>query len=253
MKKRLDFNKIRLGVNIDHVATLRQARQSNLPDPAAAAAIAEKAGAEGITVHLRSDRRHIQDRDVVLLSKIVKTHLNIEMAATGSMMNKAVKIKPDAVCLVPENQNEITTEGGLDLFKTKARVSLAVKKLNRAGIKSTLFIEPDERQIRLAEQLGARAVELNTNAYALAWEKAAGRRDRISIHLNRLARAARLADELGLEVHAGHGLNYLNVRPVVNISQITELNIGHSIIAEAMLSGLPQAVRAMARLLKRSK
>jgi pyridoxine 5-phosphate synthase len=224
-----------------------------MPDPLAVASLAEKSGAEGITVHLRSDRRHIQDRDVTLLAKTVKTHLNIEMAATGSMMDLAVKLKPDAVCLVPENQNEITTEGGLDLFKTKARVSLAVIKLNRAGIRSTLFIEPDEKQIRLAEKLGARAVELNTNAYALACEKAAGKKDRTSVQLNRLARAARLAEKLGLEVHAGHGLNYLNVGPVVKIPQITELNIGHSIIAEAVLTGIPRAVRRMSGLMKRSR
>ncbi|MBI4726824.1 pyridoxine 5'-phosphate synthase [candidate division TA06 bacterium] len=245
------MKKVRLGVNIDHVATLRQARQAILPDPVAAAGLAEKAGAAGITVHLRSDRRHIQDRDLLRLSKTVKTHLNIEMAATGPMMATALKIKPDAVCLVPENPDEITTEGGLDLIKAKSRVAVAVKTLNQAGIKSTLFIEPDEVQIRTAEKLGARAVELNTNAYALAWKAVPGNSRRVAFQLDRLAKAARLAEGLGLEVHAGHGLNYLNVRPVTKIPQITELNIGHSIIAEAVLVGLTKAVRGMVKLLKR--
>ena len=247
----MKLKKVRLGVNIDHVATLRQARQACQPDPVAAAGLAEKAGADGITVHLRSDRRHIQDRDVLALSKAVKTRLNIEMAATGPMVAMAAKIKPDAVCLVPENPDEITTEGGLDLIKAKSRVALAVKTLNKAGIESTLFVEPDEVQIKMAVTLGARAVELNTNAYALAWEAAPGNSRRAAFQLERLARAARLAVELGLEVHAGHGLNYLNVKPVAKIIQITELNIGHAIIAEAVLVGLPKAVRGMARLLKR--
>ena len=242
---------IRLGVNIDHVATLRQARLACQPDPVAAAILAEKAGAAGITVHLRSDRRHIQDRDVMLLSKTVMTHLNIEMAATGQMMAVAIKVKPDAVCLVPENSDEITTEGGLNLVKTKDRVVMAVKMLNQAGIQSTLFIEPDEIQIRTACKMGARAVELNTNSYSLAWEAAPGNSRKVAIQLDRLAKAARLAQGLGLEVHAGHGLNYLNVRPVVQIPQITEFNIGHSIIAEAVLVGLAKAVRRMVRLLKR--
>jgi pyridoxine 5-phosphate synthase len=251
MKKRSKINRPRLGVNIDHVATLRQARRSTRPDPAAAAALAERGGADGITVHLRSDRRHIQDRDLALLSKTVKSHLNAEMAATDAMMALAVKIRPDAVCLVPENTNEITTEGGLDLLKAKARVARAVNKLNRNGIKSTLFIEPGEAQIRLAAKLGAWAVELNTNAYALAWEKPSGSKARISFQLGRLTRAARLAEELGLEVHAGHGLDYQNVRPVAGIPQISELNIGHSIIAESVISGLEKAVGRMSRLLKR--
>ena len=247
----MKLKKVRLGVNIDHVATVRQARKACQPDPVAAAVLAEKAGADGITVHLRSDRRHIQDRDVLVLSKAVKTHLNIEMAATGPMMALAAKIKPDAVCLVPENPNEITTEGGLDLVKARSRVALAVKMLNQAGIQSTLFIEPDEIQIRTALKLGARAVELNTNAYSLAWEAAPGNSRRVAFQLDRLAKAARLAGELGMEVHAGHGLNYLNVKPVANIPQIKELNIGHSIIAEAILAGLPSAVRRMVKLLKR--
>ena len=247
----MKLKKVRLGVNIDHVATLRQARQACQPDPVAAAGLAEKAGADGITVHLRSDRRHIQDRDVLVLSKAVKTHLNIEMAATSPMMAMAVKIKPDAVCLVPETPDEITTEGGLNLIKTKDRVAMAIKRLNQAGIKSTLFIEPDEMQIRMALKLGARAVELNTNAYSLAWETAPGNSRSMAFQLDRLAQAARLARELGLEVHAGHGLNYQNVKPVAKIPQISELNIGHSIIAEAVLVGLPKAVRGMARLLKR--
>lgn len=242
---------IRLGVNIDHVATLRQAREASRPDPVTAAGMAEKAGASGITVHLRSDRRHIQDKDVIRLSRYVKTHLNIEMAATAPMMAIAVKIKPGAVCLVPENSNEITTEGGLDLVKAKVRAALAIKKLNKAGIKSTLFIEPDEIQIITAAKLGARAVELNTNAYAQSWERASGGERKFLLQLDRLAKAARMAYELGLEVHAGHGLDYHNVKPVVKIPQITELNIGHAIIAEAISEGLPKAVRRMVGLLKR--
>jgi pyridoxine 5-phosphate synthase len=185
------------------------------------------------------------------LSKAVKTGLNIEMAATAPMMALAVKIKPDAVCLVPENPDEITTEGGLNLVKTKDRVAMSVKMLNQAGIKSTLFVEPDEIQIRTALKLGARAVELNTNAYSLAWEAAPVNSRRAAFQLDRLAKAARLASELGMEVHAGHGLNYLNVKPVAKIPQITELNIGHSIIAEAVLEGLPKAVGRMVKLLKR--
>ncbi len=247
----MKLKKVRLGVNIDHVATLRQARLACQPDPVTAARLAEKAGADGITVHLRSDRRHIQDHDVQRLSKVVKTRLNIEMAATAPMMALAVKIKPDAVCLVPENPDEITTEGGLNLVKTKDRVAMSVKMLNQAGIKSTLFVEPDEIQIRTALKLGARAVELNTNAYSLAWDAAPGNSRRAAFQLDRLAKAARLASGLGMEVHAGHGLNYLNVKPVAKIPQITELNIGHSIIAEAVLEGLPKAVGRMVKLLKR--
>lgn len=234
-----------MGVNIDHVATLRQARKVRNPDPAAAAAIATMAGADGITVHLRSDRRHIQDRDLELLRQTVATHLNLEIAATPEMVGIAKKIKPDAVCLVPESPEEITTQGGLDLKKAGPRVAEAVRELARSGIEVTLFVEPDPIQIRLARKLGARAVELNTDAYA----KAGGRIKKAE--LQKLITSARLAASLGLEVHAGHGLDYFNVREVAAVPEIVELNIGHAIIARAVLVGLEKAVRDMKALLPR--
>lgn len=234
---------IRLGVNIDHVATLRQARQAVNPDPVAAAALATLAGADGITVHLRSDRRHIQDRDLQLLRQTVSTHLNLEMAATQEMMAMAKKVRPDAVCLVPESPEEVTTRGGLDLKKAGRKVAEAAKELARSGIEVTFFVEPDPAQIRLARKLGARAVELNTDAYS----KTRGGKQKAE--LAAIARAARLAKTLGLEVHAGHGLDYFNVRGVASVPEIVELNIGHAIIARAVLVGLERAVRDMKDLL----
>jgi pyridoxine 5-phosphate synthase len=233
------MKKVRLGVNIDHVATLRQARKAKLPDPVQAARLAEKAGAMGITVHLRSDRRHIQDSDVIRLKRAVTTHLNIEMAATPEMTKIAVRVRPDAVCLVPENPSEVTTEGGLDLRRTYARVKKAAGELKKAGVMVTLFIEPDTEQIGLASSLGVRAIEINTNAYSEAKGKESVKQ------LNRVARAAELASRLGLEVHAGHGLTCDNVKPIARISQIVELNIGHAIIARAVFIGLHAAIKEM--------
>ena len=239
------MEKLRLGVNIDHVATLRQARKAVQPDPVWAAALAVLAGADGITVHLRSDRRHIQDRDVRLLRQTADTHLNVEMAADEDMVDLMIRIKPDAVCLVPENPDEITTEGGLDLVKAGDRVAKAAKKLKAAGISVTCFIEPDEKQVKLAKKLGADAIEINTNAFSEA------RRDQIKKETGRVAKAAKLARKLDLDVHAGHGLNYFNVAPIVDIPEITELNIGHAIISRAVLTGLKKAVSDMKTLLKR--
>jgi pyridoxine 5-phosphate synthase len=237
------MTELRLGVNIDHIATLRQARMAHSPDPVAAAAIATLAGADGITVHLRGDRRHIQERDVELLRRTVRTHLNVEMAATDAMVALMVKLKPDAVCLVPENPDEVSTEGGLDLFKTETAVRHAAKQLKAAGIAVTCFIEPDQRQIKLAKQLGADSIELNTKAYSEAGPPARPHQ------LKRLRDAAKLGNKLGLAVHAGHGLDYFNVGPVAAIEGIRELNIGHAIIAAAVMAGLDRAVRDMKALL----
>ncbi len=239
------MDRIRLGVNIDHVATLRQARQAIQPDPLWAAAAATLAGADGITVHLRSDRRHIQDRDVHLLRQTVSTHLNVELAAEDEMVALMVNIKPDAVCLVPENPAEITTEGGLDLQKAGVRVARAAKQLKAAGISVTCFIEPDDKQVKLARKLGADSIEINTNAFSLA------RGGQIIKEADRVARAAKNAQKLGLGVHAGHGLDYFNLFPIVAIPEITELNIGHAIIARAVMAGLEKAVRDMKALLER--
>ena len=234
---------VRLGVNIDHVATLRQARRGSQPDPVAAAAIATMAGADGITVHLRSDRRHIQDRDLDLLRQTVTTHLNLEIAAAEDMVKIALKAKPDAACLVPESPDEVTTQGGLDLRKAGERARAAMRKLAGAGIQCTCFIEPDAGQIRLAKKLGAQAIEINTDAFARA--KGNGQR----VELSRIANAAKLAHTLDLEVHAGHGLDYHNVAGIVGIPEIVELNIGHAIVSRAVLAGLDRAVRDMKALL----
>jgi pyridoxine 5-phosphate synthase len=229
----------RLGVNIDHVATLRQARRAVEPDPVAAAAVAIRAGADGITVHLRSDRRHIQDRDLEILRQTVRTHLNLEMAATEEMLRIALRVRPDAVCLVPERPEEVTTQGGLDLTKVGARIAPVVKKLSAAGIEVAIFVEADSAQIKQAKRLGVRAVEINTDAFSKA--KGKGRRDELA----KITQTARLASSLGLEVHAGHGLDYHNVRDIAAVPEIVELNIGHAIVARAVLDGLDRAVRDM--------
>lgn len=235
---------IRLGVNIDHVATLRQARKARDPDPVAAAAVATLAGADGITVHLRSDRRHIQDRDLELLRQTVRTHLNLEMAATEEMLRVALMVRPDAVCLVPERPDEVTTQGGLDLVKVGARTAPIVKKLSAVGIGVTCFVEAEPAQVKQARKLGAQAVEINTDAYS----KSKGRRQKAE--LEAIAQVAKLASSLGMEVHAGHGLDYQNVRGIADIPEIVELNIGHAIIARSVLVGLDRAVGDMKALLK---
>jgi pyridoxine 5-phosphate synthase len=234
---------MRLAVNIDHIATIREARKAREPEPVTAAAIAELAGAEGITVHLRGDRRHINDRDVRLLRETVASKLNVEMAATDEMIDIAVAVRPDQVTLVPERPQELTTEGGLDVTASAAGVRRAVRRLQAAGVRVSVFIDPLPVQVRGSRAAGADAVEINTGAYA-----AAARADRPA-QLARIAAAARLGSRQGLEVLAGHGLNYVNVRPIVGLDEIVELNIGHSIVARAALVGLDQAVREMVALL----
>ena len=240
---------ILLGVNIDHGATLRQARYRQAaasaggavePDPVALALLAEQAGADGITVHLREDRRHIQERDVWRLRESIATRLNLEMACTPAMTEFALKLKPDFVCLVPESREEVTTEGGLDVTGGKDRVQTCVAAMNAAGIKTSLFIDPDEAQIELSAILGAPFVELHTGAYANACHTP--RREK---ELQRLRQGAVRAHELGLTVNAGHGINYVNIAEVRTLPHLHELNIGHSIISRALFSGIGEAVREM--------
>jgi pyridoxine 5-phosphate synthase len=236
----------RLGVNIDHVATLRQARRASEPDPVHAAVLAELAGAQGITVHLRSDRRHIQDRDVEILRQVVKTRLNVEMAATQEMVRIALTVKPDQVTLVPERREELTTEGGLDAVLNSVQLKPIVKVLREGGVTVSLFIDPDLEQVKEAHKLDAEAIEINTAAYS----EARGGKAREAA-LRKVVDAARLGRKLGLEVHAGHGLNYENVGGVAAQSELSELNIGHSIVARATLVGMEQAVREMVEAIRR--
>jgi pyridoxine 5-phosphate synthase len=231
---------IRLGVNIDHVATVRQARRAKEPDPVVAAALALLGGADGITVHLREDRRHIQDRDVRVLRETVPAGLNLEMACADEIVRLAVQAKPDQATLVPEKRQELTTEGGLDVVGNYAAVERATRALQQAGIPVALFIDPDVRQADAARRLGATAVEFHTGTYADAVTPAGA-----AGHLEQLARAAAHAAGLGLHIHMGHGLNYLNVKPIVRIAGVEELNIGHAIVSRAVLVGMVQAVRDM--------
>lgn len=229
-----------LGVNIDHIATIRQARQTVEPDPVAAAVLAELAGADGITVHLREDRRHIQDRDVRLLRQTVRTHLNLEMAATDEMVAIALDIKPDYVTLVPERRQEVTTEGGLDVAGQVDRLTQVVTTLQESGIPVSLFIDADSNQIEASAKTKAAFIELHTGPYA----EAHGEKDRQQ-QLENLRQSTQQAIELGLRVNAGHGLTYWNTYPVACIAGMEELNIGHSIISRAALVGLEKAVREM--------
>ncbi len=238
---------IRLGVNVDHVATVRQARGIDDPDPIEAALLAEEAGAEGITVHLREDRRHIQDRDVELLRARVKTKLNLEMAATPAMVAYAGEIRPDDACFVPERREELTTEGGLDVVAHRVMVADAVHRLQGSGVQVSLFVDPQKSQIEVAKAVGAHGIEIHTGAYCNA--SGAGREK----ELQAVVASARLARSLGLEVHGGHGLNYKNVSPIARIPEIVELNIGHSIIARAVMVGIAQAVREMVEILRRAR
>lgn len=239
---------LRLGVNIDHIATLRQARGTWYPDPVQAAGIAERAGADGITVHLREDRRHISDRDVRVLRETIGTHLNLEMAVTEEMVTIGCQLKPEAACLVPEKREELTTEGGLDVVANIERVEAAVKQLTQADVRVSLFIDPDEEQVKAAAAVGAPVIELHTGAYADAETKAEQARE-----LERIRHAAAFAAAQGLEVHAGHGLHYHNVKPIAAIPQLAELNIGHAIVARAVLEGLDKAVRDMHVLMKEGR
>lgn len=240
---------ILLGVNIDHCATLRQARYRSAgrpaggivePDPVAFALAAERAGADGITVHLREDRRHIQERDVLRLRESIATRLNLEMACTPAMTAFAVELKPDSVCLVPENREEVTTEGGLDVAGGRDRVAACVEAMNAAGITTSLFIDPVEAQIEVSAELGAPWVELHTGAYANAHGT-----PRVAAEWERLRVGAGRAHELGLTVNAGHGINYVNIAEVRRLPHLHELNIGHSIVSRALFTGADEAVREM--------
>jgi pyridoxine 5-phosphate synthase len=235
----------RLGVNIDHVATVRQARRAPEPDPVHAAVLAELGGAAGITVHLRQDRRHIQDRDLEVLRQSVRTRLNLEMAATQEMLRTALTVKPDQATLVPERREELTTEGGLDVVLNSVQLRPIVKTLAEGGIEVSIFLDPDLEQVKEAHKLDAQAVEINT----ASWADARDAKQRETA-LRRIVDAARLGRRLGLLVHAGHGLTYQNVTPIAALSELSELNIGHSIVSRAVLVGMERAVREMAELLK---
>lgn len=232
-----------LGVNIDHVATLRQARRTYEPDPVWAAAICELAGADCITVHLREDRRHIQDRDVRLLRETVTVKLNLEMACSDDVLSVAKQTRPDQATLVPEGRQEVTTEGGLDVLANRDQVARTTAFLHESGITVSLFLDPEPRQIEAAHELGADAVELHTGSYAQTPGDA--RRQR----LIELIQAGKLIRDLGMTLHAGHGLNYQNVVPVARIADMSELNIGHAIVARAVFVGLERAVSEMKRLI----
>jgi pyridoxine 5-phosphate synthase len=240
---------ILLGVNIDHAATVRQARYRSAgsttggpvePDPVTLALLAEQAGADGITVHLREDRRHIQDRDVERLRESMATRLNLEMACTPAMIEFALKVKPDSVCIVPESREEITTEGGLSVTKHRDRVKACIDAMNAAGIATSLFIDPDPEQIELSAQLGAPWIELHTGAYATAYYS-----PRRAEEYRRLEKGAKFGLQCGLTVNAGHGINYVNIAEVRTLPHLHELNIGHSIISRALTTGLAEAVREM--------
>jgi len=234
---------VELGVNIDHVATLRQARRTYEPDPVWAAVEAELGGADGITVHLREDRRHINDRDVAQLRQTVQCKLNLEMSLVSEIVDIAVKTLPDQATIVPERRQEVTTEGGLDLTHEPDRVTAALNRMKAVGIFVSAFIDPDPKQIDTAAKMGFDAVELHTGQYANA------RGQELDVQLERLRRAADLTRERGLRLHAGHGLNYRNVRPVATLRDMRELNIGHAIVSRAVFVGLREAVREMKRIM----
>lgn len=235
----------KLGLNVDHIATVRQARGGSEPDPVTAAAIGELAGAEGITIHLREDRRHIQDRDLEILRRTVQTKLNLEMAATEEMVGIACRIKPEQCTLVPEKRQELTTEGGLDVLGNLAAITTATAKLHEAGIVVSLFVDPTAEQIRASKESGAEAIEIHTGRYAEARDEQSRYHELAAIR-----EAISLGNELGLTVHAGHGLNYVNIIPLTKLTGIEEFNIGHSIISRAMLVGLDRAVREMVALIR---
>jgi pyridoxine 5-phosphate synthase len=239
---------IRLNVNIDHVATVRQARRSTEPDPVQAAVLAELGGAEGIAVHLRANRRHVQDRDVEVLRKTVRTRLHLRMAATQEMVRIALTLTPDQVTLVPERTEEVTTEGGVDAVLNSVQLRPSVKTLSEAGIAVSLFVDPELEQVKEVHKLGAGVVEINT----AAWADAADERAREGA-LRQLTDAARLGRKLGLRVHAAHGLTYLNAPSIAGLSEISEVCIGHSIVSRALLVGMERAVRDMAELLRAAR
>ena len=238
---------IRLGINVDHVATVRQARLAQLPDPVEAALLAEKAGANGITVHLREDRRHIQEHDVRRLMERGKTKVNLEMAVTPKMVRFAEKLQPQDACFVPEKRQELTTEGGLNVIAHRRKITDAVAKLQARGIQVALFIDPVKDQIECANETGTHGIEIHTGNYCNA---TGAKRER---EWRKIITGAQLAKRLGLEVHGGHGLDYENVLPIARIPEIVELNIGHSIIARAVIVGIQQAVREMKQLLSKAR
>jgi pyridoxine 5-phosphate synthase len=242
----MENRSVKLGVNIDHIATIREARKTTEPDPVAAAMIAEMAGADGITVHLRGDRRHIQERDVRILREVLKTRLNVEMAATTEMIKLITGLKPDQVTLVPERREEITTEGGLDVALNAQHLARSTGLLQEAGIAVSLFVDPDLDQIKACQKIGSNRIEINTGKFADAHTS-----DLIATELEKVQNAAQLARRMGFQVFAGHGLSYWNVTRIVDIDEIEELNIGHNIIARAVLTGLDRAVREMKALLVR--
>ena len=238
---------LHLGVNIDHVATLRQARGTSYPRPVEAAIMAEKAGADSITLHLREDRRHIQDADLAAIRDVIRTHMNLEMAVTEEMLGIAAALKPADCCFVPERREELTTEGGLDVASQTDRVRDACERLTAAGIRVSLFIDPDQVQLEAAAAAGAPVVELHTGRYADASDA------ELENELTRIVEAARYGSELGLTIHAGHGLHYGNVAAIARIDEIVELNIGHSIISRAVFEGLTLAVSEMKRLMMEAR
>ncbi len=241
---------LRLGVNIDHVATIRNARGGDHPDPLRAAAIAAAAGADGITAHLREDRRHIGDRDIERLRHTISLPLNLEMAATEEMLAIAVRHRPHAACIVPERREERTTEGGIDAAGQRARLEPIVRALGEAGVRVSLFVEASPRQLDAAAALGAPVVELHTGAYYEAWFSGP---EAFEMERARIAEGAAYAASLGLEVHAGHGLTFENVKPIAAVPQIRELNIGHFLIGEAIFIGLEESIRTMRRLMDEAR
>jgi pyridoxine 5-phosphate synthase len=236
---------VKLGVNVDHVATVRQARKTDEPDPIAAAIMAELAGADGIVAHLRGDRRHIQDRDLLLLREVVRTHLNLEMAATEAMVKIALDVKPDMVTLVPEEPEEVTTEGGLDVLQSQESLSETIPQLRDEGIVVSIFVDPDVNQIKAAAKLRTDYVEIHTGLYAEAKDASEELTE-----LEKIQETAIVASKLGFGVSAGHGLTYQNVRPVAEIKEVEELNIGHTIVSRAIMTGMEQAVREMINLIR---
>jgi len=235
---------MRLGVNIDHVATIREARGTNYPDPIYASVLAELGGADGVTVHIRQDRRHIKERDILILKEIVKTHLNVESSLDNEIQNFLIKVKPQWVCLVPERKEEITTEGGMDLKRFISQTKNVIKRLKSTGIKVSIFIEPDNETIKIAKEIDADAVEFHTGKYA---------ENPVAEEIKRLSNASEYGASLGLEIHAGHGLHYRNIQPLLNIKEIEEFNIGHSIIAHSIFVGIEQAVRQMKEIINGKK
>ena len=235
---------VKLGVNVDHVATLRQARGTKYPDPVAAAALAELAGVDGITIHLREDRRHIQDRDLLLLRQTVQTRLNLEMAASSEMIDIALKVRPDMVTLVPEKREELTTEGGLDVIAHPEELTRAFEQLKEGGLVISFFIDPDGEQIRAAHAIGAPYVEIHTGLYCEAENQ-----DKEDREFRRIAEGVKVAQDLGMKVNLGHGIDYFNVKRLATLEGIEEFSIGHSIISRAVFVGLQEAIREMRELI----